>query len=591
MAFSEIPTGANGRGRTATSWDQRKVLFWVGMAVLAAFSVFVLPLLILPPQVPSQSSSYTIGFSNRVATLSTVFLSAALAVFLWWKRMGARVTEPADQGAMPRRWLGWASLATILFTALWGGRVGQADVYYCDTSYFLTQLGRHLHDHGTLYKDFEFAYGPLLFYWPLLFIRVLGMVGLGARGAYMVSLGAMQVLGVGVVFYLIERLPLTRRLKGIALATLTFGTCSTLLGLNYTMFRFALPYAVLLWVTNQAGVWRQALFFALGEALMLGVSPELGVAFAGGAGAYGLYRAVIQKNVTWLSVCTTPLLSFALTATVLGRSYFEMMMRFAGGAFSGVIDPRPHLEILLTAAILLSPFAIAGYVRRYGPDAGPMIGLYIAAMGMIPAGLGRCDELHTFFAGVGVLLLSLVAVSAYQNVWSTVWVALFAMAAVYSTTGQAQLYWPLERQVITGHIEPDGIDVARLEAITGDAKIAAPVQLPLRVREALIRDNRFAPSYYCTMINAQDVPGEERKIQEMQQVSWILVEKRDYRIWEMADNRRRFSFMRLGYDYKPIRTFYSAGMIRQEIQDHWTPVEEFGEYILYRKNQPSYQPM
>ena len=260
---------------------------------------------------------------------------------------------------MPVRWLVWGSVATIAFTALWGGRVGMADVYFCDASYFLTQIGRHLHDHATLYRDFDFAYGPLLFYWPELFIRVLGKAGLGPRGAYMVSLGAMQVLGIGVVFYLIQKLPLTRRLKAIALATMTFGTCSTLLGLNYTMLRFALPYAALLWVTNQGGVWRQALLAALGEALMLGVSPELGVAFAGGVGAYGLYRAVLQKNLTWLGVCITPLLSFAATATLLGKSYFEMMMRFAGGAFSGVIDPRPHLEILLAAAIILSPLAIA----------------------------------------------------------------------------------------------------------------------------------------------------------------------------------------------------------------------------------------
>ena len=85
------------------------------------------------------------------------------------------------------------------------------------------------------------------------------------------------------------------------------------------------------------------------------------------------------------------------------------------------------------------------------------------------------------------------------------------------------------------------------------------------------------------MINAQDIPGEERKIQEMRQVPYVLLEKRDYRVWERADNRRRFTFMRFGYNYGIKQEFYSAGMIRQEVEDHWAPVETFGEYILYRK--------
>ncbi|RXH58472.1 hypothetical protein [Granulicella sibirica] len=579
LDLSQTPAGTSGR---VPFWRQPTVQIWLAIGAVASLCVFILPFA-FPPTTPSQSASYAVGFGNRVAMLSTVFVSAAVAILLWWRRIGARITDPPEQGTMPLSWLAWASAAAIIFHAFLGWRVAIADVYYCDASYFLTQVGRHLHDHAVLYKDIEFAYGPLLFYWPELFIRVLAPLGLKAPGAYMVSLTVMQLAGLGIIFYAIQSLPLTRRLKGVAMLTMAFGTLTPLLGLNYTLLRFALPYAGILWITAQAGVWRQSILFGLAQILMLSISPELGVAFAGGAGAYGLYRAAMDRDSRWLAACAAPLVGLAVAAVLLGRNYFEMMLRFAGGNFAGVIEAKPHLEILLLAAIALSPFAIAGYVRRYGREAGPMIGLYIAALGMVPAGLGRCDELHTFFAGIGVLLLSLVAVSAYQNVWSTVWVALFIVSAVYSTASQAILYKPLEKQVISGNIWPDNVDVAHLEAVTGGAKIAAPFKLPIRVMEALTQNGQFAPGYFCFMINSQDIPGQERKIAEMRQVPYVLFPTQDYRIFEMGDNRRRFVIMRFGITYTKKHVFNSGELLEQEVAKNWQRVEDFGGYTLYRQ--------
>ena len=433
--------------------------------------------LAFPPTVPSQSSSYAAGFSNRVATLATVFLSAIFAIILWWKRLGARISEPEEQAPMPRRWLGWASLAAVVFTTLLGWRVVQSGLYYCDASYFMTQLQWKMHFHGTMYRDFDFAYGPLLLYWPEAFVRALGHFGMQPMASYMVSLAVMQVVGIGIVFYVIQTLPLTVRLKAYALAGMTLRN-------SYPAARSQL----------HAGPLRPALCGAALDSRLPGrLDAECSLLPGGSTDAWSLPRTRRgvrrrrrglwplsrrhNRQFQWLAVAVAPLLSFAVSASLLGRGYFETMMRFAGGAFASVVDPRLHTEIFLIAAVALTPFAMAGYIRRHGPNAGPLVGMYIAALGMLPAGLGRSDELHTFFAGVGVLLISLVGISAYRSSGRRSGSA--SSSPPVCSAPRARI--PLPSARTAGHHRPypaRWLRYAHLEAMTRGQKIALPLSSP-----------------------------------------------------------------------------------------------------------------
>ena len=192
---------------------------WVGVTIATVVGVFILPLY-FPPSIPTDSISYTVGYNNKLAAVVTALISVVVTLVLW--RRGTATNSGEDSAVrsepMPRWWLGLAATVVIVYTAVAGGLVVRADVFYPDASYFFTQVGRGLNDHGKLYLDFDFAYGPLLYYWPELFAKVLGWVGMSLEGAYMVSLAAMQALGLGVVFYILGKLPLSRGVRALALA-------------------------------------------------------------------------------------------------------------------------------------------------------------------------------------------------------------------------------------------------------------------------------------------------------------------------------------------------------------------------------------
>ena len=558
-------------------------LFWALLAALSILGVFVLPFA-FPPPTPSFSASYTIGFNNRVAAVMTALLSLAATAFLWRRsRFGAYPeTQPATQTGLPASWLALACAVAVIYTAFFGARVAHADLYFSDASYFLNQLTGHAHQ--LPYRDFEFAYGPLLFYWPRLFFLVMGGAGLGPAAAYMVALATMQVLGLAVAFYLLGRLPLSRAVQGIALATLTFGTLTPLLGLNYTLFRFLLPYAALFCIARRSTIRTQAVGFALAELLMLAVSVEVGIAFAGGVILYALYRATQTR--AWALLALVPPAAFLLFAMVIGKSYFRTMTHFALGAFNSPVEPLPHILIYLVAAIALSPLAVAASLRRPLHNlTAPLVGMYGVALGMVPSALGHCDGLHVFFSGLGFLLLSLVAVRAFAGPWPKLWLALFVALTAYSQVGQAVFFLPVIRSAFSSTPgDTAGINIARLQALTHGARIAAPASLPPAVERRLIHDGQFEPTYFSFFINAWDEESERRKLTDLQRASFLLLPASWPPEVSLPNNSRLHRLLRLGYAYPVRRPPYVLGsLIAADIRQHWTPVASLGQYRLYRQ--------
>ena len=181
---------------------------------------------------------------------------------------------------------------------------------------------------------------------------------------------------------------------------------------------------------------------------MLAVSAELGIAFAVGAVLYALYLAVMS-GPRWLILAAAPPLAFALFAVTVGGNYFHALATFGDGSFNSVVDPsRIHIDILILAAVAVSPYAMAGLVRSNPAGASGVVGMYGAALAMLPSALGRCDALHTFFNGIGIALLALLAIRSWSAVWPRVWVALFILSACWSQATQAGRLFPQVRTMI-----------------------------------------------------------------------------------------------------------------------------------------------
>jgi hypothetical protein len=563
--------------------------FWFAVAVATIVGVFVLPMA-FPLKAFVRSSSYVVGFNNLASAIAVVGISASVTAWMVWKRLGARVSVYTTDQSMPLRWLGFAVAYAIVFSSVLGTYLVRADLDYGDIGYLQSQIWRWSHDHATLYRDFEFAYGPILFYWPAYVEKLLHHVGIGPIAAYMLAEGAMQILGLGILFYLLQQLPLSRRLKGIALAAITFGTLIPLLGFNYTMLRFAIAYAALLWIAKFRTVGAQAVWLALAEAFMLGISPEVGIAFAGGAIVYALYRGIITER-RWLWLIPVPEIAFGAFALVVDKNYFFTMSNFSKGLLTQVVEPLPYIDAFLVCAVVFCPLAMAGYIRRYGREAGPMVGVYVASLAMVPSALGRCDELHVFFSWVGLFVLSLIGIDAYRNSWAKVALGLMVVVPVAS---QIFLFRAcaasLGKMVLRGP-STGGFDLSKFEQVTAGGRVYIPIMAPQFVARALDANGQIEPSYFSYTMNAETVPGLQRKMEEMHRAEFVLMPTNSMKWVVMAPmNNWKYRIFRLGYAYKTKRpAFDAAGILAQAVRADYVPVGVFGtaeheQYMLYRRN-------
>ena len=358
---STLPQDEAGSGTESHRIGRRDRVFWIAVALVTIVGTFLLPMA-FPPAAFLRSSSYVTGFNNRVAAVAVMAISLAVTAYLYWKRRGVGVRVEAAGDTMPLRWLVIASVVAVLFTAGLGAVVVRANAYFSDMSYWHVQTAHALHYQAKLYQDVEFAYGPILFYWPLWVERWLGHFGVNQDAAYLAALAVVQVAGLAVLFYVLQQLPASRRVRGIGFAALTFGTLTPLLGMNYSMLRFAAPYAAILWIAKRSGLAVQAASVAVAEVVMLGISPEIGISFAGGVIAYALYRGVVEAR-RWLLLVPVPLLAFGLFAVVVDKGYFYTMSKFSEGMLNEIIQPSPQVYAFLLFAVVLAPLT-----SRHSPD-------------------------------------------------------------------------------------------------------------------------------------------------------------------------------------------------------------------------------
>jgi len=561
-----------------------RVVFWCAVAIASALGVFVLPFG-FPRAVPTFSNSYAYGFNNSIAQLFAVCASAVVLVALWMRRDGRRPPEGQTGGKMPLAWLCCASLAAVAFTAVLGVRVVQANIFYSDASHIMTQLGRVMRDHAVLYRDVEYPYGPILFYWPAGMQLAFTRIGLSSGAAYMTTLASMQVLGLCMAFSILQWLPLTRRLRGLALFLFTFATLTPLLGLNYTLLRFLLPHALFLAILRCQSLPAQAGLFLAGEVVALGFSPEIGVAFLGGAVCYAVYRAFIS-GPSWVIAALSPFAGSALFAAIMGREYFSVMGRFAIGAFNLIVAPDFHILVLLTAAIALSPIAVAGYLQTRHPRAAAMVGFYIISLGMFAPALGRCDSLHTFFGGLGVYLLSLAAVSGVGSRPARMWVVALSLAIVCSQVEDFVHYRDILHDIFFGRTDEEVLDVSLLEPLTHGQRIAAPVMIPQRASQELIRLGQLQPSYFVYLGGVWDDAAERRKIDDMRHAPFALIPDWDYRTThDEIDKSRQMPLLHVPIRYRMrFKPWVQGSTLAREIRDHWTWQGSVGDYSVYRQN-------
>jgi hypothetical protein len=559
-----------------------QILGWTLTAAATYAAVFVLPYR-FPLREPVLSDTWIAGANNQVAAVAVALVSIVVTLFCWYRNNAA--PEPCDtRERLGGGYLFAGILVAILWTAGLGWAVARAHMYWGDEGYFLNQLRTGLIFHKTIYTEFEFAYGPLLYLWPAACIRLLATLGISFTAAYLVSLALLQSAGLALAFYTVRALPLRRSYQACAFCLIALGTLNSLLGLNYSAFRFILPFAAVVLLSRQRTLAKAALVATFCEIACLATSPELGFAFAGAAIVVAIYRS-FSDGSRWLLAALAPVAGAGLFYALVGPAYFFTLGNMARGGYNVLLRPVPPIIGLLLAAVVLAPLAVARQVRKPG-DRALILAFYVAALGMLPAALGRSDAIHVFFDGIGLYLLSLVALNNVPVGWRRA--GIFALPVVLALTVAHNFKSDQHRlSLILGPraVQEDwGFDETALRNAIGTAQISAPILAPQRVIDDLTRTGQYVPDYFCGWVGVWDRESEERKIADMRRTEFALVAFTDPVDPDLGRDREIHLLMRMGLASHPPRPEYVRGaLLDAELQSHWIARERFGDYELYQQ--------
>lgn len=390
------------------------------------------------PIVIVQSDSQAVGFSNRIAMVGLAAGAVALFVIALLARRAGAIEDsgplisvqsaPIEDSASP-----WVTRASIVVTLLTVFIVGSLMRNYPsgDAGYFVDRLMR-VASGGAPYSQVEFTYGPLLVYPQVATWRLLQWTGVSMYSVYYCWVGLFQALGLAFTTYLVNRLQLSRALRnGALLIVAGFTLLQPTLGLNYTAFRFLLPYVLFVWVMKRLtasprGIEQRILpVFAVG--LAAGVSPELAIAlfFALTVSLVCLATRNVRLHISTLLILWFAALASSIVLSVSGGGTFGA---FAGGAcYLPVFPSMPALFFVSTMLLFGWGMGSASNADATS-DSALHVGWFAVAVVLIAPALGRADFGHLFWNGLGAIL---ACAAVLRQRWNRAEVYLGITAAVF----------------------------------------------------------------------------------------------------------------------------------------------------------------
>jgi hypothetical protein len=589
-----------------TKWTVWGVRFAILFAT--CLGVFILPFLLPAPYFQGVSASNLAGFNNEIAALAAASLGTLvfLIALKWPQILGENSLGPVaaggvqldEQRRISRRLVG----AVVL---LWGGAVllfGLTIIwlgvrYEYDWGYFLDRISVHAEFGRKLYSEMEFAYGPLLLDFAVIMRAILSPFQVSAVNAYLATFVLEVMAGLLLVVYLIDHLPMSKRWRTLIFLLAATGMMVTNMGPNFTFVRFApqLVFLVLAWKCKRA--WQAALWIFLGQAVCLGLSPEIGFAFLVGSFSFALYSC-FTRGRSWAWAVAAPVVSAMIFLLIEGWPYLHRVAISAHGVYSFPVEPLPFILVFLFALVWLVPLSLADFFRQRRAEAPMLATLYIMSLALLPAAFGRADPAHVYWNGFSVLLLSAVAIS-YRPRWQQItWGTCLAIVILWMCNINREVNWfemkpvvraeaALFREVIKGRHptrmpqDDSGFDLQSLQAIVGHDRVATPVEIPLQVEKALRGSGQYTPSFYNFYFNLFDVAAEDRQIQEFNESKWALFPAgKKYGNVEQPEELGGALGLQLPYrSRRPV--FVIGPRFAQNLTENWKVRGVVGNYLVY----------
>lgn len=585
------------------------------VAAATPLLVFVLPLLVSTPPASTISASYVSGFNNRVAIVSAVALSLAMLLLAWWQRDGSREVEPKAEPVFPRLPRGLVA-SVVIATAALQGFAGWVIVQahgrnLGDAGYIIEQATVRADTGRALYTQIEFAYGPLFLYPEIWLHRLLGC---SISAAYFGLLVLQSALGLLMVAYILNTLPIRDGLRKGTFLCLAFAAITPHWGMNYTLFRFASPMFALLWATRVRAPWRCAMLLTAGVLLELSISPELGLALAAGVLTFGAVRT-LQSGWRWAVAGLLPLAALAGALLTLGRPYLRMASIFTRGALNLPVGPYPHVLLFLVALIWLVPRMLGRRIDLDDDRSATLLACYAVAIAFVPAALGRCDPLHVMFNGTGLWVLAPMAFEASRARFRVAWIAALAFVALWDHRVNDRLFqfqdMVMLRKAILDRLPPKTHDrlasvlahhnpyrqfllsraapveqpvgLAQLRHFVGHTPVVTPAEISPDVELELRQAHLYSPGFFAFWSDTMNDATEQRIVDSVNAHEWMLLPAS----WEqgylqLPRDTGLFQGLNLHYRQRKPVLYCPGALFNADLQEHWTLVWSFGSYLLYK---------
>ncbi len=394
----------------------------------AAAMVWFVPYLV--PVAPSIALSYVVGYNNRAAVL--LFAVAAFLFACLTRGVLAQVGDERDQ---PMRRIDLlAGLAVVLIALL--ARHHHAQAPKAESAYAIDRL-QMLVAGIRPYTGFEFVYGPLQLYVPLLLARIFRF---SIVTAYYVWWYSQWLAGTWMLWYMIRLLPgrLKRRrfLFPAILPVLLLNIVAE--GTAYTPVRMVgAAFSVLVVCACWQRTRNPALLLAAAVAATLfefGISPEQGIAVGLGLLGWLGLKAWRERSRGIAFVAASLGVSFGLICLWFNQlGVFGGLREFAGGAYSFPLLPSLPIALLLLAYVAA---ACAGVRAWLGRDFdGAAVPMALCGFAALPAAFGRCDAGHVMLGSAALYLGmgSIETMPVLRRSWSTLLLFLMVILPAFST--------------------------------------------------------------------------------------------------------------------------------------------------------------
>ncbi|MGA2437170.1 MAG: hypothetical protein ABSF57_01490 [Acidobacteriaceae bacterium] len=571
----------------------------------ALLCVYVLPFC-FPPLRPAISQSYVVGYNNKVASVSLALISVLVAL-LSLHRNGVAPRDFKREPTVSWPWL----VGALLLVAAWNGGLSwfgyTAHGYGIEDFYILPQLEKFYYLHRHLYRDIEFCYGQLLFYPPVWIHWVLTPFHVSLRASYYIAFLFHHLLGVGMLYFVVNRMPMPRVLRVAAFTCIALFSFNLTLGPNYALLRFILPLFLFVLFSRIQRPVAAAAAAVVAQILTWLDSPEQAIAFGFAVVVYCCYQWWRQRNPLWMAPIAGVVAGAGFYFAFTDPNVLSALIHISSGW--GNLVPLPSLEVvtLLVATVWLVPRLVARHLSQETPQSGLLLGLYALGLGLLPASLGGCNIVHIAGNSAVLFLLSLVAVAEWKLPMRALWtVAVIATYLLLFTRWYSVVHRRFYPNIacIDENVTPlaarlparlaarlpafeqkwpcysQPLDVAALHAAIGDAPFATPYRMPEIVEEELPQVPNFVPSYWSGTIDLWDAETEQKKVDELRQVQWALLWGPPGVAPVEPNSYGRFA---ITTHYRAIHPSDWDGLVANEIYQNWELTGRIGIYLLYHR--------